>query len=49
MLTIVYTALEALEKGLTDLMDLCDVMSTSFSDELQNIGRTEGDKMEIET
>lgn len=32
-----YTALEALEKGLDDLMDLCDVMQEKFQGELDKI------------
>lgn len=42
-----YTSLEALEKGLDDLMDLCDVMKETFEEELTKIGRT-GDDSEME-
>lgn len=41
-----YTALEALEKGLDDLMALCDVMTDKFEGELNRIGRTSDDEME---
>lgn len=34
-----YTALEALEQGLDNLMDLCDVMEERFRDELRSSGR----------
>lgn len=36
-----YTALEALEQGLDNLMELCDVMSESFTEELRTCGRLE--------
>ena len=42
----VYTSLEALEKGLDDLMQLCDVMTQKFEDELVHIGRTGGEEMQ---
>ena len=48
MLRLVYTALEALEKGLADLMDLCDVISDKFSTELHHIGRSTHDGMEVD-
>ncbi|CCG84701.1 protein of unknown function [Taphrina deformans PYCC 5710] len=41
-----YTALEALEKGLDDLMQLCDVMSETFQGELDAIGGGSDEEMQ---
>lgn len=39
------TAFEALEKGLNDLMDLCDVVSDKFTTARDAFNASEADKM----
>jgi DNA-directed RNA polymerase I and III subunit RPAC2 len=38
---------EALEKGLDDLMDLCDVVTDKFTIARDNFNATKGDQMAV--
>ncbi|KAJ5826177.1 hypothetical protein N7474_003315 [Penicillium riverlandense] len=40
------TALEALEKGMNDLMDLCDVVTEKFTDARDQFNAESGDRMQ---
>jgi DNA-directed RNA polymerase I and III subunit RPAC2 len=41
------TALEALEKGFNDLMDLCDVVTEKFTTARDQFNEESGNRMEV--
>jgi DNA-directed RNA polymerase, subunit L len=41
------TALEALEKGFNDLIDLCDVVTEKFTEERDSLNAEKGTRMEV--
>lgn len=41
------TALEALEKGFNDLIDLCDVVTEKFTEERDSFNAEKGTRMEV--